>query len=138
MRKIGCLIPVVCLLLLLSSCAGVARFATVKIGESEKFSKAEIKEAVQVVRKSAFSGTLVANIVYDEARSDEVIRSYMENGKGSVNGVSEENVIVLFTDFLTGGKTGALNPYDVYTDYSWTLIRDGKDGAWIVDDCGYG
>ncbi len=137
MRKIGCLVLAACIVFLLSACSGVARFATVKIGESEKFSKAEIRAAVRVVRKSAFDGTFVANIVYDEARSDEVIRSYMENGRGSVNGVSAENVIVLFTDFLTGGKTGALNPYDVYTDYGWTLIRDSADGAWRVDDCGY-
>jgi len=46
-------------------------------------------------------------------------------------------VIVLFTDFVTGGNTGALNPHDVYTGYNWILIRDGKGGAWVLDDCGY-
>ncbi len=138
MRKIGLLCLIVCLLFLLPSCAGVARFATVKIGESEKFTKDEIREAVRVVRESAFDETFVVRIVYDETRSDETIRSYMENGRGRTNGVREENVIVLFTDFFTGGNTGALNPHDLYTGYGWTLIRDGKDGAWVLDDCGYG
>ncbi len=137
MRKTGLLCMFVCLLFLLSSCAGAARFAAVRIGESEKFTKSEIDAAVRVVRKSAFKSTCVTKIVYDEARSDKVIRSYMTTGKGSVNGVCAENVIVLFTDFLTGGNTGALNPHDIYTDYNWILIRDGKDGAWTVDDCGY-
>ena len=61
----------------------------------------------------------------------------METGLGSVNGAAAENVIVLFTDFVTGGDTGALNPHDVYTGYNWILVRDAKDGAWRVSDCGY-
>ena len=137
MRKNGLLCVCVCLLLLTSSCAGVGRFAAVRIGESEKFSKQEIEAAVRVVQDSAFDSTFVTKIVYDEARADEVIRSYMQSGRGAAGGVSPENVIVLFTDFVTGGDTGALNPNDVYTDYGWTLIRDGKDGAWVVDDSGY-
>ena len=137
MRKIACLVFGVCLVFLLSACSGNARFAALQIGESEKFTEDEINAAVQVVRKNAFESTFVTRIVYDEARSDEVIRGYLENGKGSVNGVAEDNVIVLFTDFVTGGKTGALNPHDVYTDYNWILIRDSKDSVWVVDDCGY-
>lgn len=137
MRKTGCALLLICMLFLLSACAGTARFAAVRIGESEKFTQDEIEEAVRVVRQSAFRSTFVTKIIYDEARSDEVIRSYLETGKGSMNGVAEENVIVLFTDFVTGGDTGALNPHDVYTDYNWILIRDGRDGAWKLDDCGY-
>ena len=137
MRKIVSLTLAVCLLFLLSACSGVARFAAVRIGESGKFTKDELEAAVQVVRESAFESTFVTKIVYDEARSDEVVRSYMETGLGSTNGVEAGNVIVLFTDFVTGSKTGALNPHDVYTGYNWILIRDGKDGAWTVDDCGY-
>lgn len=137
MRKLGCLALFVCLLFLLSGCAGVARFAAVRIGESEKFTKEEIDAAVHVVRKSAFDATFVTKIEYDETRSDAVVHSYLTHGKGAINGVSEENVIVLFTDFVTGGNTGSLNPHDVYTDFGWTLIRSGKGGAWSVDDCGY-
>jgi hypothetical protein len=137
MRKILCLTLTVCLVFLLTACAGVARFASVRVGKNEKFTKDEIKAAVQVVRDSAFESTFVTRIVYDETRSDEVIRSYLETGKGSFNGVSADDVIVLFTDFVTGGDTGALNPHDVYTGYNWILIRDGEGGAWVVDDCGY-
>ena len=137
MRKIGFCALLACLLFVLSACSGVARFAAVRIGGSEKFTKDEIREAVRVVRESAFDSTFVTRIVYDEARSDDVIRSYTETGKGSVNGVSPDNVIVLFTDFVTGGNTGALNPHDVYTGYNWILIRDGEGGAWVLDDCGY-
>ena len=137
MRKTGCALLLICMLFLLSACAGTARFAAVRIGESEKFTQDEIEEAVRVVRQSAFRSTFVTKIIYDEARSDKVIRSYLKTGKGSMNGVAEENVIVLFTDFVTGGDTGALNPHDVYTDYNWILIRDGGDGAWKLDDCGY-
>ena len=137
MRKIVCCTLIVCLAFLLTACSGVARFATVQIGESEKFTKDEIKEAVQVVRESAFESTFVTRIVYDEARSDAVVQGYMETGKGSINGVAADNVIVLFTDFVTGGNTGALNPHDVYTGYNWILIRDGEGGVWTVDDCGY-
>lgn len=137
MRKIACPVLTVCLVFLLTACAGVARFASVRVGESERFTKDEIDAAVQVVRDSAFESTFVTRIVYDEARSDEVIRSYLDTGKGSFNGVSADDVIVLFTDFLTGGDTGALNPHDIYTGYNWILIRDNRDGTWVVDDCGY-
>nr|WP_242954637.1 DUF4829 domain-containing protein [Desulfitobacterium chlororespirans] len=63
----------------------------------------------------------------------------MSFGKGSVNGVKKENVIVLFSNFYVGGTggKGSLNPYSLYNDRNWILIRDSESGNWRIDDSGY-
>ncbi|AGF55703.1 hypothetical protein Cspa_c19350 [Clostridium saccharoperbutylacetonicum N1-4(HMT)] len=63
----------------------------------------------------------------------------MKNGRGSVNGVKTENVIVLLSNFDvdSSGGDGSLNPNSTYDNYNWILIRDSKTDSWKVDDRGY-
>ena len=63
----------------------------------------------------------------------------MESGRGSVNGVKPDNVIVLLSNFEVGdsGDNSVLNPNSTYENYQWVLIRDNKTSDWEIDDQGY-
>ncbi|RII34623.1 DUF4829 domain-containing protein [Clostridium chromiireducens] len=76
---------------------------------------------------------------YDEKKSDQFIEGYLKNGRGSVNGVKPENVIVLLSNFDVdpSGGDGSLNPNSTYDNYNWILIRGSKMDNWKVDDRGY-
>ncbi|ECP8679114.1 DUF4829 domain-containing protein, partial [Campylobacter jejuni] len=47
--------------------------------------------------------------------------SYLENGRGLTNGVKEENVIILLSNFDVDGSgdNPVLNPNTTYSDYQW-------------------
>lgn len=127
------------LILLLAACVGDSSRASVTIGESSKFSKSDINHAVDCVeeRFKDFDGCELLKIWYDEEQSDEAVEAYMTNGRGSVNGVEENDVIVLYSNFFvdSSGSDGSLNPDMTYKDWQWILIRD--DNSWKVDDFGY-
>ena len=77
--------------------------------------------------------------MYDEEKSNYLVDSYLEYGRGSTNGVKAENVIVLLSNFDVddSGDNYVLTPNSTYSDYSWTLIRDSKSSAWRIDESGY-
>ncbi len=115
----------------------------VNIGESSKFTEEEISKAVDCVKKkfhSSYTGCTLVKIWYDEEKSNSVIEGYLQNGRGSINGVNPENIIVLFSDFEvdSSGGDGTLNPNSTYKDYNWILIRGNQRGKWRVDDNGLG
>ena len=65
---------------------------------------------------------------------------YVRDGRGSVTHTSIDNVIVFRVNYNVSvpqdGSAGAYNDGD-YIDWKMILIRDGKDGAWLIDDMGY-
>ena len=75
---------------------------------------------------------------YDETFSETEKRSYMTRGRGSVNGVDIDNVIILRSEFHVP-ETGACPSLEPDTTYNWMwiLIRDSHDGQWRIDDKGY-
>lgn len=73
---------------------------------------------------------------YDRERSERIIDSYMEYGRGASNGVKRDDVIVILSDLKTGENTWSFEPNAVYTDWNWILIRDGETSEWVVDDYG--
>jgi len=113
----------------------------VNIGKSNKFSQAEINDAINCVKKKFkdFRGCTLTKLWYDEKKSNNEIQGYLTNGKGSENGVKAENVIVLLSNFHvdSSGGDGSFNPNSNESNWSWTLIRDSKTGNWRVDDWGY-
>ena len=80
---------------------GITDNVEVSIGSSDRFSEVEIKSAANIVIKkfADFVGCELLQLWYDETRSDVVIDEYMSSGRGSVNSVEKENVIVLFSNF---------------------------------------
>lgn len=113
------------------------------IGESEAFSKKEIKEAMNTIKIKFLLGyedCELVSLTYDEEFCKSEIERYLKTGKGAVNGASKENVIVISSDFLVGeepsGDSG-LTPGTSYKGWKWTLIRNSKNGKWVVDSWGF-
>lgn len=112
----------------------------VDIGESTKFSKEEIDNAVDCLKRSFdFEACTLTKIYYNEEISNTAVENYLQFGNGSENKVKAENVIVLLSDFDVdnSGNNPVLNPGETYTNYNWILIRDDKNSDWKVDDCGF-
>ena len=112
----------------------------VDIGESTKFSKEEIDNAVDCLKRSFdFEACTLTKIYYNEEISNTAVEDYLQFGNGSVNKVKAENVIVLLSEFDVdnSGDNPVLNPGETYTNYNWILIRDDKNSNWKVDDCGF-
>lgn len=135
-----------CLILVvfpLVSCkqAGKTNNVAVSIEKSSKFSEEEINDAINCVKKKfkSFEGCNLTKLWYDEEKSNNIIEGYLSNGRGSVNGVKAENIIVFLSDFDvdSSGGDGSLNPNSTYSNWNWILIRDSKTGKWQVDDWGY-
>lgn len=113
----------------------------VRIEKSNKFSEAEINNAIDSVKKKFedFHGCNLTKLWYNEEKSNHIIEDYLKSGKGSENGVKAKNVIVLLSNFAvdsSGGDEG-FNPNSTYSNWNWILIRDSKTGNWRVDDWGY-
>ena len=112
----------------------------VDIGKSTKFSKEEIDNAVDCLKRSFdFEACTLTKIYYNEEISNKAIEDYLQFGNGSENKVKTENVIVLLSDFDVdnSGDNPVLNPVETYTNYNWILIRDDKNSNWKVDDWGF-
>ncbi len=112
----------------------------VDIGESTKFSKEEIDNAVDCLKRSFdFEACTLTKIYYNEEISNTAVEDYLQFGNGSVNKVKAENVIVLLSDFDVdnSGNNPVLNSGETYTNYNWILIRDDKNSDWKVDDWGF-
>ncbi len=71
--------------------------------------------------------------------TDETKNGYLTTGRGRVNGVSAENVIVFKADFTVSYNENEKSAFNVgrYTDYAMILIRDNANGKWLIDDMGY-
>ena len=111
-------------LCLFSSCSSPGWFTgntKIIIGESEKFSREEIEQAIEVVKKdeNGIYNTTLLSIQYDEA-------------------MSRENIIVLFSDIKTYGDHVVLQPYKVYPGHQWTLRREDANSPWTVVNRGFG
>lgn len=120
---------------------GKTNNVAVSIEKYNKFNEKEINDAISCVEKKFkdFKGGTLTKLWYDEEKSNNFIQWYLTNGKGSVNGVKAENVIVLLSNFDvdSSGVDGSLNPNSTYSNWNWILIRDSKKGDWRVDDLGY-
>lgn len=130
-----------------------------------EFSEAEISAAVSVVKEyfravaakddDAILKTLTSvhhnpnTVLYGDERrtlssidynkNDSMRRSYLENGRGSINGTKIENVIVFKVSFnvkYTKSVTGPFNEGD-YNNWSMILIREDNKSPWLIDDQGY-
>lgn len=134
-----------CLILsifLLVSCkqGRVSNDIEIDIGESIKFSRDEIINASECVKSNFnFEGATLMKIWYDEEKYNKLVNSYLEHGNGSINGVNEENVIILLSDFYVdkSSKNPVLNRDTTYTEYKWTLVRDNEKSEWKIDSFGF-
>ena len=142
MKKIVIYLSMILMIFLLVGCNQNNKPTDIKldIGESTKFSKEEIDNAVDCLKRNFdFEACTLTKIYYNEEISNTAVEDYLQFGNGSVNKVKAENVIVLLSDFDVdnSGNNPVLNPGETYTNYNWILIRDDKNSDWKVDDCGF-
>lgn len=142
MKKIVIYLSMILMIFSLVGCNQNNKSTNIKldIGESTKFSKEEIDNAVDCLKRSFdFEACTLTKIYYNEEISNTAVEDYLQFGNGSVNKVKAENVIVLLSDFDVdnSGDNPVLNPGKTYTNYNWILIRDDKNSDWKVDDCGF-
>ena len=110
---------------------------TIDKGDSSKFSEEEIDSAIKVVKDNfSFPGSKLKVVRYDEDKSEDAIKDFMEYGKGKGTDIDPNNVIVLFSEFDVSGKNPVLSKGE-YKNYSWTLVRKDKDKEWNIEDQGY-
>jgi hypothetical protein len=111
-----------------------------EIGDSIKFTKEEIGEAIKAVETDFdFLASTLTKIWYNEKESDKFTKLYLKYGNGSVNEAKSENVIVLLSNFYVDDSVDnpVLNSDFTYENYQWILIRDDKASDWKIDDRGY-
>ena len=142
MKKIVIYLSMILMIFSLVGCNQNNKPTNIKldIGESTKFSKEEIDNAVDCLKRSFdFEACTLTKIYYNEEISNTAVEDYLQFGNGSVNKVKAENVIVLLSDFDVdnSGNNPVLNPGETYTNYNWILIKDDKNSDWKVDDCGF-
>lgn len=142
MKKIVIYLSMILMIFSLAGCNQNNKPTDIKvdIGESTKFSKEEIDNAVDCLKRSFdFEACTLTKIYYNEEISNTAVEDYLQFGNGSVNKVKAENVIILLSDFDVdnSGDNPVLNPGETYTNYNWILIRDDKNSDWKVDDCGF-
>ena len=142
MKKIVIYLSMILMIFSLVGCNQNNKSTNIKldIGESTKFSKEEIDNAVDCLKRSFdFEACTLTKIYYNEEISNTAVEDYLQFGNGSVNKVKAENVIVLLSDFDVdnSGNNPVLNPGETYTNYNWILIRDDKNSDWKVDDWGF-
>lgn len=127
------LILLLALGLLLTACGGGnVRGHGRHIGTCEKYSKAEIADAMDAVEhhfRKHFDGCNLIRLEYDEEKTgDKAVRWTELNG---------QETIVLLSDFHvdeTGGD-GSLNPDYTYRNYEWALVKTFF--GWELRDSGY-
>ena len=143
MKKFIVVVFTLIFLIVFSACtkSGTTNNVEIDYGESQIFDEDEINTAMDAVINEfrSFNGCDLKKLYYDEEKFNKTISGYMKNGKGAYNGVEEENVIILFSDFYVSPNGGdvSFNKDFTYTNWNWILIRSSKSDKWEVVDWGY-
>ena len=71
--------------------------------------------------------------------NDDMRKRYVENGRGSTNNTSIDNVIVFRVDYTVDVPQDGKSVYEngAYKNYGIILVRDNKNSQWLIDDMGY-
>ena len=108
------------------------------IGKSEKFSTEEINKAMVLVEQSfVFKDAELTKIYYDEEKSNEEVDVYKTYGRGSLNDITPDNIIVINTDFTVSSDVNEGLSEGEYKAFNWILIREDKNSDWKVEEKGY-
>ncbi len=84
----------------------------------------------------------IKDIRYSPSDSIREAEDYIKYGNGSVNGTQLENVIVFYMDYDVSFPEGISDQENgawasSYDNWKMILIRDNKDGKWLIDDMGF-
>lgn len=116
-------------------------YVSITVGESTKFSQEEIENAVDAakLRFLKLEHCKLISLTYDEEKSNQEVKSYLTCGRGSIDGSTSENTLVLQSKFYMDKdiyQVGSFIP-DSYGHWKITLTRQDKNSDWTVSECGY-
>lgn len=76
-------------------------------------------------------------ISIEEEKSETVRKGYLSNGRGNINGTTENNLKVYKVKYEVMYKKNGIGPQDSGT-YAWWyfVIRKDKNSPWLIDDFG--
>ncbi len=134
MKRIGCCLLCMLLLLFLSSCGGnVSRVQTHTV-ESELYTQKEIQSAINTIKREfrrQWNGCTLTEIYYAGDAASKERQDWADR-----NGADEVIVLLSNFDVDSSGGDGSLNPNCTYQKWCWILVRtDG--GPWKHVDHGY-
>ena len=136
MKKIKVLLFLLLCAALLTACGGGdVRGAERQMGQSERYSEAEIARAMDQVEdyfRKEFDGCKLLNLRCDEEKTRAEAEEWAQQ-------YGADEAIVLYSDFEvdSSGGDGSLNPDSTYRNWKWILVRS-RNGAWELKTWGYG
>ena len=136
MKRTLCLLFAAVLLgLSLSACSNNVFIKS--YGASELYSKHDMNAAVNELMRRFNRWEDKCRMIEVKYAGDDISLENLDYCNSLSPGEAYDACIVFVTAFRTPSKTGALNPNEYYTGYTWYLARSGA-GAWKVITCGYG
>ena len=139
MRRMVTLLCTLFLSLCLFACEGTTDNAVIDYGDSAIFSKSEIKSAISAVLEDfkEYKDCDLVKLRYNDAMYLDHLEMYMTYGRGSVNGIGKENVIILLGEFNVGKNADPYFAGESVTNWKWILTRKSAVDDWIIDDAGW-
>lgn len=73
----------------------------------------------------------------EEEKDEKIKKGYLSNGRGSINGTSENNLKVYKVMYDVKYKKDGVGPQDsgIY-DWWYFVIRKDENSPWLIDDMG--
>ncbi|TAH63803.1 MAG: DUF4829 domain-containing protein, partial [Anaerolineaceae bacterium] len=115
----------------------------------EYFRAIEVKDDESILKTMTPMYSQPNTVLYDEEtrsllsieyiEDDPFRKSYVEYGRGRLNGTKIEDVIVFKVSFNVKYPEGVFGVYNEgdYTNWSMILIREDNESPWLIDDQGY-
>ena len=132
--RTGLLFPLLFALCLPLTGCGVTADAQRVIGESSRYSPAQLEAAMDVATRHFrrhFEGCRLTEISYDEAFSDRYAADWAQQ-------YGAAHAVLLLSSFEVGPDSdGSLTPGQTYTRWQWVLTAD-IPGLWTLRSWGYG
>lgn len=137
MRKKIAIPLVVLIIIIVLNCGGSSvQFAKIDFGTSTRFSKEELNNAVGCIKKEfrTYKGCTLKTIVYCEEETKEQAQEWSEQYE-----VRPSNVAIFKSDFTTSSSSieDGFNDNDLYSDWTWILVRENNKSDWRVVSAGY-
>lgn len=109
---------------------------TADYGESQLYTKAEMQQAMKVIRKDFTNGSMHASSLQRIAYQDD------KTSKSLGEAYDHDKAMAFYVDFhspKTDISAGPLNPDQDYRNYKYLVYLNEK-GEWEIDwrGCGYG
>ncbi len=107
------------------------------IEPGSEHTESDINECIKLAKKDMRSGDTVFHPVrfyYNGNENPEIEKSFLNQ----IEGVTDsKDIIVIIVDYVTDGKTQALEPYSYYSGWNFVFYKSKDTGDWTLYTQGY-